>query len=101
MRQNITTSRSFGDMIMTIEQVKASVATFAASCANKLRGQSSAAGCVTVFLCSNFFRDDLEQYYNAATLPFCVPTTDTIEITRGRSEVSTKVTTTSRTSTRY
>lgn len=87
MRQNITTSRSFGDMITTIEQVKASVATFAASCANKLRGQSSAAGCVTVFLCSNFFREDLEQYYNAETFPFCVPTADTIEITKTALEI--------------
>ena len=81
-RQNITTSRSFGDMISTIEEIKASVATFAASCANKLRGQYSVAGCVTVFLCSNFFRKDLEQYYNIETLPFPVPTADTIEITK-------------------
>ena len=91
MRQNITTSRSFGDMITTLEQVKASVATFASSCANKLRGQMSVAGTVTVFLCSNFFRDDLEQYYNAGTLPFCVPTADTIEITKAALEIVEKI----------
>lgn len=87
MRQNITTSRSFGDMITDIGQVKASVATFAASCANRLRGQFSVAGEITVFLCSNFFRDDLEQYYNAATLPFRVPTADTLEITGTAMEI--------------
>ena len=80
-RQNITTSRSFGEMITTIDQVKASVATFAASCANKLRGQGSSAGVVTVFLCSNFFRKDLEQYFNAGSHKFEVPTADTLEIT--------------------
>lgn len=80
-RQNITTSRSFGEMITTIDQVKASVATFAASCANKLRGQGSSAGVVTVFLCSNFFREDLEQYFNAGSHKFEVPTADTLEIT--------------------
>ena len=91
MRQNITTSRSFGDMITSIEQVKASVATFASSCANKLRGQGSVAGTVTVFLCSNFFRDDQEQYYNAGTLPFPVPTADTIEIIKMALEVVEKI----------
>lgn len=91
MRQNITTSRSFGDMITSVEQVKASVATFASSCANKLRSQGSVAGTVTVFLCSNFFRDDQELYYNADTLPFRVPTADTIEITKMALEVVEKI----------
>ncbi len=82
MRQSITTSRSFGEMVSSLGEVKASVATFAASCANKLRAQDSAAGCITVFLCSNFFREDLEQYSCVESLPFCVPTADTIEITQ-------------------
>ncbi len=86
-KQNITTSRSFGEMITTIEQVKASVATFAASCANKLRGQGSSARVVTVFLCSNFFREDLEQYFNAGSYKFEVPTADTIEITNAAMHV--------------
>ncbi|MBQ0024716.1 MAG: Y-family DNA polymerase [Bacteroidales bacterium] len=81
-RQSITTSRSFGQMITTIEQVKASVASFAASCANKLRAQASSAGTVSVFLCSNFFREDLPQYFNMASYSFPVATADTIEITR-------------------
>ena len=91
MRRNITTSRSFGEMVMSLEQLKASVATFAASCANKLRGQTSAAGTVTVFLCSNFFREDLEQYYNAETLSFYVPTADTIEITDAALEITKRI----------
>ncbi len=81
-RRSITTSRSFGQMITTIEQVKESVATFTASCANKLRAQGSTAGTVSVFLCSNFFRKDLPQYFNAASFSFPVATADTIEITR-------------------
>ena len=81
-RQSITTSRSFGEMITSIDQVKASVASFVASCANKLRGQGSTAGSVSVFLCSNFFREDLPQYFNIASYSFPVATADTIEITR-------------------
>lgn len=80
-RQNITTSRSFGQMVETLDQLKASVASFASGCANKLRGQGSVAGTVTVFVCSNSFREDLPQYHNAASRKFRVGTADTIEIT--------------------
>lgn len=79
-RQNITTSRSFGQMVESLDHLKASVAFFAAGCANKLRGQGSVAGTVTVFVCSNFFREDLPQYYNAASWKFPVGTADTLEI---------------------
>lgn len=52
-RQTITTSRSFGNMISSKEDIKASVASFAASCCSTLRGQDSSAGCISVFACSN------------------------------------------------
>lgn len=81
IRQNISTSRSFGEMITDIQQIKAAVAGFAASCANKLRAQDSFAGLVTVYLCSNRFRDDLEQYFNNGSEYLPVPTADTVEIT--------------------
>jgi len=80
-RQTICTSRSFADMVRDIQSLKASVATFAGSCANKLRGQGSVAACVTVFIASNPFRKDLQQYSNAASVRFPVPTSDTLEIT--------------------
>ena len=80
-RQTICTSRSFGEMVSDLRSLKSSIATFASSCANKLRGQQSAAGSVTVFICSNRFREDLSQYGNAQTEYFPVPTSDTLEIT--------------------
>lgn len=40
-------------MISSKEDIKASVASFAASCCSTLRGQDSSAGCVSVFACSN------------------------------------------------
>lgn len=81
-RQTITTSRSFGLMISDKEQLKASVAYFTASCCNTLRGQNSAAARISVFVCSNRFRDDLEQYANIATMRFSTPSADTVEITQ-------------------
>ena len=80
-QQSITTSRSFGKMISSKEQLKSSVASFAASCCNTLRGQDSAAGCVNVFACSNRFREDLPQYGNIASATLSIPSADTLEIT--------------------
>ncbi len=78
--KTICTSRSFGEMITDLPQLKASVATFASSCANKLRGQRAAASTVTVFVGSNRFREDLRQYHNAASVTLPTPTNDTLEI---------------------
>lgn len=80
--KSICTSRSFGQMISDLDSLKSSVASFASSCANKLRGQRSVAGSVTVFLSSNPFREDLPQYGNSATCTFLTPTADTLEITK-------------------
>ncbi|MCF0176752.1 MAG: Y-family DNA polymerase [Bacteroidales bacterium] len=80
-KQSICTSRSFGEMVTDFEALKTSVADFAASCANKLRGQRSVASSVTVFILSNRFRKDLPQYGNGTTVMLPTPTSDTIEIT--------------------
>ena len=80
--QNICTSRSFGDMVSDLPSLKASVASFASSCANKLRGQQSLCQSVTVFVSSNTFRTDLPQYGNAATVLLATPTADTLEINK-------------------
>ncbi len=81
-KKTICTSRSFGEMVSDFDSLKASVATFASSCANKLRGQASVAKSVTVFIASNRFREDLPQYGNSATVELLVPTGDTMEIVK-------------------
>ena len=67
-------------MVSDLPSLKASIAHFASSCANKLRGQDAVAGEMTVFIMSNRFRTDLPQYGNAATIKFNTPTSDTLEI---------------------
>lgn len=81
-RQSITTSRSFGKMISTREELKASVASFAASCCNTLRSQDSSTCRISVFVCSNRFREDLPQYFNIASHKLSIPSADTLEITK-------------------
>lgn len=80
-RQTICTSRSFGNLVTDYDELQASVASFAASCANKLRGQHSLTSAVTVFVSSNRFREDLPQYSNGPRI-LPMPTSDTIEITQ-------------------
>lgn len=81
-KQSICTSRSFGQMVTELSELKASVASFASSCANKLRGQRSLCRSVTVFITSNRFREDLPQYGNAQTITLPIATADTLEITK-------------------
>ena len=79
--QSICTSHSFARNVEDLPSLKASVASFAFSGANKLRAQQAMASSVTVFLGSNRFRDDQEQYENADTAFFITPTSDSLEIT--------------------
>ena len=86
-RQRICTSRSFGAMVTDLGQLREAVAHFTAGCAGKLRGQRSVCGGLTVFVCSNRFREDLEQYSQAATTLLPVPTADTLELTHAALDV--------------
>lgn len=80
-KQTICTSRSFGNMVTKLEDLKASIAHFAGACANKLRGQASLCRSITVFIATNRFREDLPQYNNILTHTLPIATADTLEIT--------------------
>ena len=79
-KQSIVTSRSFPDMITDIDILREHVANYAARCAMKLRRQNTVCAMVTVFIQSNFFREDLPQYSNSASFIFTTPTNTTPEI---------------------
>ena len=86
-KQTIITSRSFPGMIADIDQLATHIANYAARCALKLRKQNSVCGMVTLFIQSNFFREDLPQYSNSASFVFTTPTNTTIEIVRMAREI--------------
>ena len=67
-KKSITTSRSFGEMVSTLEELESAVSSFASACAGKLRAQKSVAGCITVYILTNFYREDLPRYYNSMTI---------------------------------
>lgn len=79
-KKTIVTSRSFPGMLTEIEDVRSHVANYAARCALKLRRQNSVCAMVTVFIQSNHFRDDLEQYDGSAYHTFMTATNTTPEI---------------------
>ena len=79
-KQQICTSRSFGQMVTTFNDLRESVAYFATRGCEKLRGQKSLACGVIVFVYTNRFKEDLSQYFPTkyTRLPFA--TSDTTEI---------------------
>lgn len=79
-KQQICTSRSFGQMISDYQGVRESVASHAAACARKLREQKTYARQLTVFILTNRFRDDLPQNNRSYTIRFATPTADSAEI---------------------
>lgn len=79
-KKSITTSRSFGEMVSSLEELESAVSSFASSCAGKLRHQNSVAGCITVYILTNFYREDLPRYYNSMTLRLPEATDGTLDL---------------------
>lgn len=81
VKQQIMSSRSFGDYVTEIEPLNAAVASFIAIAAEKLRHQGSVAGMVNVFIRTNTFSANQKQYQPSVTLPIPEPTSDTLALT--------------------
>lgn len=79
-KQQICTSRSFGQMVTTFNELRESVAYFATRGCEKLRAQNSLTCGVIVFAYTNRFREDLAQYYPSKYLRLPFATADTAEI---------------------
>ena len=74
-RQQIIASRSFGEVVTTIDEIGAAVSTFVARAGERLRGQASVCGAINVYIETSRFR---EPYYaNSLTVPLPDPTDDT------------------------
>lgn len=77
-KQQICTSRSFGQPITTYNRLLESVATLAALCVDKLRKQKSLTKAIYVFVQTSRFKDDV--YKPSKILPLSFYTADTAEI---------------------
>ena len=79
-KKNIATTRSFEDNYTKFEQLKERIATFASSCAEKLRKQKSSCQSLMVFIHTNRHRKDLPQYSRNIVIKLPFPTNSSIEL---------------------
>ena len=85
-KKSICTSRSFNGMVTDLETLRTHVANYAARCAEKLRRQQTVASVVGVFLHTNPFREDLEQYYNFTEVRLLTPSASTVTVVKAAHE---------------
>ena len=81
-KKSICTSRSFNGMVSDMDALSTHVANYASRCAEKLRVQGSVASVVGVFVNTNPFREDLEQYWNFAEERLLTPSSSTVTIVK-------------------
>lgn len=81
-KQQIISSRSFGEMTQDLDVLKDAMSTFVASACAKLRSQESHASVIQVFLQTNRFRKDLQQYTPSLAIPLPMPTNDSLVVNK-------------------
>ena len=79
-KKNIATTRSFDKTYEDKSYLEERVATFAATCSEKLRNQHSNCQIVTVFIFTNRFQENKPQYYQSINVTIPFPTNSSIEI---------------------
>ncbi|QWE15857.1 Y-family DNA polymerase [Polynucleobacter sp. AP-Nino-20-G2] len=79
-KQQIVSSRSFGKPVTSMEQLAESVATHIARGAEKLRGQQSVTGALTIFIQTNPHKPE-PQYHQSVTIPLADPSDNTLTLT--------------------
>ena len=81
-KKSICTSRSFNGMVPDLESLKTHVSNYASRCAEKLRKQNTVASIVGVFLNTNYFRDDLPQYWQFKEVNLPTATNSSVTIVK-------------------
>ena len=76
-KKQIISSKSFGELVLTIEALSEAVSVYTTRAAEKLRHQTSVCGAVHTFITTNRFREQDEQYSNGITIGLPSPSCDT------------------------
>lgn len=80
-RKEIVSSRSFGELTRSVDELSEAVTMYVARASVKLRRQHSVCSAIHVFVQTNPFRTQDPQYNNGKTIPFTDPTDDTRVLT--------------------
>jgi DNA polymerase V len=81
-KQSIATTRTFEKMYTEFDDVKERVSTFAMTCSEKLRKQKSNCNSIMVFIHTNGYRDDLNQYSKNIVIDLPFATNSGIDIVK-------------------
>jgi Nucleotidyltransferase/DNA polymerase involved in DNA repair len=81
-KQSIATTRTFDGNYTDYQQIRERVASFAVSCAEKLRKQGSCCNSLMVFIHTNGFREDLPQYSRSIVVKLPFATNSTIDLVK-------------------
>ncbi len=79
-RKSCCTTRSFGKLLTNLDDIEQAVTTFARRAAERIRSESLAASCVSVFVRTNPFDKKSAYYSNGASRTLSYPTHDSITI---------------------
>jgi len=79
-RQQIMVSRSFGSTVTRLEDLSESVAYFTTRAAEKLRHDGSVAASVCIYVRTNPFKENDQQYQRSLIVPLFQPTDDTMRL---------------------
>lgn len=86
-KQQIMSSRSFGQLVYELPELEEAVASYVAKAAEKLRNQNSLAGAIQVYIRTNVFKPEVPQYQRAVTVPLPEASSDTRVLTRWAQQV--------------
>ncbi len=81
-KKQIVSSRSFGELITTIEPIEQAMRYYVRNAVKKLRDDGSVCGLITVFIRTNHFREQDPQYHKGASHRLHVPTDDVLTLTK-------------------
>lgn len=81
-KQQIMSSRSFGQLVYDLEELEEAVASYIGRAAEKLRAQDSLAGALQVYIRTNIFKPEAPQYQRSITVPLPEATADSRVLTQ-------------------
>lgn len=79
-KQQIAVTRSFGQRVTGLAELRQAITDFASRAAQKLRGQDSQASAVLIFIRTSPFKPQAPQYGRSITVPLRLPSSDTLQI---------------------
>jgi DNA polymerase V len=79
-KRQIISSKSFGQMVSTFDELGEALTMYVSRAAEKLRVQGSVCGALQVFVMTNQFREQDAQYTNGIVIPLPNPSSNTMTL---------------------